>query len=536
MGAQMSMVESTILTSGSGSILSELDRYERLDVLDRHAAETLNEYCRIKTSVGVAAAKLANVSLYHKILASLPLAIADFCAFFFSLMLSNAVVHELFATTAPHFQVNTLVFTSLILLPIVHLGGLYPGIGLNPAIEFRQLARSLFACLLVISIIGMKFVDVTNWHYPVVAVLTFIIAQPVIVTSRFVARRAASLFPSWGVATFLVATPERGVELYRRLKQRPELGLRPVGLLLDPDQYWGDKFESDQIQGVPIFDIRYTDQAALKHNVTWVVVSGCANRAATPTLDPTLAAIPNRVMLSSNQLDFGLWDRPCAIGSTNGIWLGGSSPSVFSLVMKRGIDLALTVIALIVFFPVILLICMLVKFSSRGPIFYSQKRIGKNGKEFKAWKFRTMLQNADRVLDQHLISNPAARQEWDQKHKLSNDPRVTKIGKILRATSIDELPQLWNVLKGEMSLVGPRPIIDSPTYDAQYVYRYVDEFEAYKSVRPGLTGMWQVECRNRGVYELRIFWDMYYIRNWCVWMDLYLIMRTVKVMLFREGG
>jgi Undecaprenyl-phosphate galactose phosphotransferase WbaP len=515
--------------------LSELERYERLDILDRHAAETLNEYCRIKTSVGVAAAKLANVSFYHKLFASIPLAISDFCAFFFSLMLANAVIHQLFATAGPHFQVNTVVFTSLILLPIAHLGGLYPGIGLNQAIEFRQLARSLFASLLVISIIGMMFLDVTNWHYPIVALLAYVVSLPALVTARFVGRKIASIFPSWGVATFLVATPERGVELFRRLKERPELGFRPIGLLLDPDQYWGDKFESDQIQGVPIYDIRYTDQAALQHKVTWVVVSSCANRAAAPTLDPTLAAIPNRVMLSSNQLDFGLWDRPCAIGSTNGIWLGGSSPSWFSLVMKRAIDFSLTLIALVVFFPVVILLCLLVKLSSRGPIFYSQKRVGKGGKEFKAWKFRTMLEDADRILDQHLIDDPVARQEWDQKRKLTNDPRVTAVGRILRATSIDELPQLWNVLKGEMSLVGPRPIIDSPTYDAQYVYRYVDEFEAYKSVRPGLTGMWQVECRNRGVYELRIFWDMYYIRNWCVWLDLYLIMRTIKVMLFREG-
>ncbi len=206
------------------------------------------------------------------------------------------------------------------------------------------------------------------------------------------------------------------------------------------------------------------------------------------------------------------------------------------MIAKRAIELTLTLAALTVFSPAILVLCLLVKLSSRGPIFYNQRRIGKGGREFKAWKFRTMQQNADKVLEQYLASNPAAKAEWDEKHKLADDPRVTKIGKFLRATSIDELPQLWNVICGEMSLVGPRPIIDSPTYDAQYVRQYKDEFEAYKSVRPGLTGMWQVECRNRGVYELRIFWDMYYVRNWNIWLDLYLIMRTIKVVVFREGG
>ncbi len=118
---------------------------------------------------------------------------------------------------------------------------------------------------------------------------------------------------------------------------------------------------------------------------------------------------------------------------------------------------------------------------------------------------------------------------------MKNDPRVTAIGKLLRATSLDELPQLWNVLKGEMSLVGPRPIVDSPSYDASYVRQYRDEFEAYKTVRPGLTGLWQVRCRNNGVYDLRIYWDMYYIRNWSIWLDLYLIMRTIKTVVMREG-
>ena len=126
--------------------------------------------------------------------------------------------------------------------------------------------------------------------------------------------------------------------------------------------------------------------------------------------------------------------------------------------------------------------------------------------------------------------------EWEETHKLSNDPRVTTIGKFLRATSFDELPQLWNILRGEMSLVGPRPIIDSPTYDASYIHQYPDEFEAYKTVRPGLTGLWQVKCRNNGVYELRIYWDMYYIRNWSIWLDLYLIMRTIKTVVMLEGS
>ena len=147
-----------------------------------------------------------------------------------------------------------------------------------------------------------------------------------------------------------------------------------------------------------------------------------------------------------------------------------------------------------------------------------------------------MVPNADQVLQQCLQSNPDFRREWEETHKLKNDPRVTWIGRFLRTTSLDELPQLWNILCGEMSVVGPRPIVDSSDYDATYIRDYPREFAVYTSVRPGLTGMWQVTCRNSGVYEMRIYWDMYYIRNWSLWLDLYIILRTIRTVLLREGS
>jgi Undecaprenyl-phosphate galactose phosphotransferase WbaP len=354
-------------------------------------------------------------------------------------------------------------------------------------------------------------------------------------TVRSVARKLAKLCPWWGSPALLVAEPHRGVELFHRMQHEVEQGLRPVGLLVDPEDYW--KVAGLQEKGgVPCFDIRRTTEIAETLGATWVVVSPCANRETTPALDSALASIPNRILLSSNHLDMGLWDQMFCVGSQTGLRFGGAHSSSLKLAMKRCLDVVLTLGILLAGLPAWAVICALVRLSSRGPIFYSQKRIGRGGKEFRAWKFRSMQLNADRVLEQYLARNPAARREWDETHKLANDPRVTRIGKFLRATSFDELPQLWNVLLGDMSLVGPRPIIDSPTYDAAYVHDYPDEFEAYTTVRPGLTGLWQVRCRNNGVYELRIYWDMYYIRNWCIWLDLYLIMRTVKTVLFREGA
>jgi Undecaprenyl-phosphate galactose phosphotransferase WbaP len=362
----------------------------------------------------------------------------------------------------------------------------------------------------------------------------FMIAVPVMLVSRFTARKIASKFDFWGVSVFVVAGPERGFELFRRLKSQPEQGFRPRGVLLEPELYWETEAYQANQGKIPTFDIRSADQAALENRVTWVMVSPCANRSF-PSLDPSLTAIPNRLLLSSTQFDMGIWDRLYSVGSTTGFHCVGR-PNSLKLFIKRTVDIGLSLAALFVLAPVLLAICVIVKLSSSGPVLYSQKRIGKGGKEFKAWKFRTMFQNADKVLDAYLSKNPAAAAEWDETHKLTCDPRVTWIGKILRASSLDEIPQLWNVLLGDMSLVGPRPIINSPTYDAQYIEKYSEEFEVYKTVRPGLTGLWQVQCRNRGVYDLRIYWDMYYIRNWCIWLDLYLIMRTVKTVLFREGS
>ncbi|MFL6415460.1 MAG: sugar transferase, partial [Bryobacteraceae bacterium] len=152
------------------------------------------------------------------------------------------------------------------------------------------------------------------------------------------------------------------------------------------------------------------------------------------------------------------------------------------------------------------------------------------GKLFAAWKFRSMVVNADEALSAHLTTHPEAKAEWELTHKLKDDPRVLPVGKWLRKCSLDELPQLWNVLRGDMSLVGPRPIIP------EEISRYGDAAELYKSVRPGMTGLWQVSGRSNLCYEGRVSLDEYYVKNRSVWLDLHILFRTVPTLLFREGA
>ena len=147
-----------------------------------------------------------------------------------------------------------------------------------------------------------------------------------------------------------------------------------------------------------------------------------------------------------------------------------------------------------------------------------------------AWKFRTMFQDAHLVLEHYLEAHPELLDEWKADHKLRYDPRVTKIGRFLRKTSLDELPQLWNVIRGDMTLVGPRPIVTAE------IEKYGDYYGLYTMVKPGITGLWQVSGRNNTTYEERVQLDAYYVRNWSPWMDLYLLLRTIRIVLFAKGA
>ncbi|KTQ98700.1 exopolysaccharide biosynthesis protein [Aureimonas ureilytica] len=197
---------------------------------------------------------------------------------------------------------------------------------------------------------------------------------------------------------------------------------------------------------------------------------------------------------------------------------------------KRSLDILIAVTALILLSPLMLFIIVLMKITDPGPIFFGHKRVGFDGQHFPCYKFRSMATNSAELLQKLLQSDPVAKAEWEASQKLRNDPRVTRIGRILRETSLDELPQLFNVLKGDMSLVGPRPIVDDE------IPRYSHRISAYKRVRPGVTGMWQVNGRSDTSYAARVKFDSYYVRNWSVLLDLRILFKTVGVVLKRDGS
>ena len=197
---------------------------------------------------------------------------------------------------------------------------------------------------------------------------------------------------------------------------------------------------------------------------------------------------------------------------------------------KRLFDLVTTILGSIVLLPFLLGLALLVAVDNRGRVIFAHRRVGRNGKEFNCYKFQTMVPDAQEKLQEYLAQNPEARKEWEENFKLTNDPRVTKLGAFLRKTSLDELPQIWNVIIGDMSLVGPRPIVRDE------VPRYHENIREYYQVRPGITGMWQASGRSDTTYEERVAMDTWYVRNWSIWVDLMYLFKTFKAVLVGKGA
>lgn len=203
----------------------------------------------------------------------------------------------------------------------------------------------------------------------------------------------------------------------------------------------------------------------------------------------------------------------------------------FEYFVKGIFDFTLTLIGTICICPILFYVSYRIKKEDHGPIFFAHERIGKNGKPFLCYKFRSMIINSQDMLEKYLADNPDAKEEWERNFKLKDDPRVTPIGKVLRRTSLDELPQIFNVLRGEMSLVGPRPVVEE-----ELDKYYGEKAKLYCTVKPGITGLWQVSGRSDTTYDERVAMDVEYIKNRTLWGDIVILWKTIGVVLMKKGA
>lgn len=331
----------------------------------------------------------------------------------------------------------------------------------------------------------------------------------------------------WTAQTILYGTMPACMALARDLVLRPELGLRPVAILADEEA--GAPTDAAEIAGLPV--ITRGEANIISPGIE---VALCASGDLHVEQADWLARLPLRqifVVHDASALQV-LNPQLRAMGGLLGLELRSAIHMPRNLRLKRMLDLVVAIPLALLALPVIAVLALAVKVADNGPAFYAQPRIGRNGHVFKVYKLRSMYADAEARLAAHLEADSAARHEWERFFKLSDDPRILpRIGQFIRRSSLDELPQLWNVLRGEMSIVGPRPF---PAYHNE---RFDIAFQALRtSVPPGLTGLWQVTDRSDGDLAVQKRQDSFYIHNWSFWLDLYVLLQTLPAVLHGRGA
>lgn len=405
--------------------------------------------------------------------------------------------------------------------------GLYPGVGMSPVDELRWLS---LMTTLVYTVLGsvIFLIREGETYSRLVFLIAWMLSLLIIPVGRGMLRHFASGQAWWGQPVIILGAGKTGELVLRTLLHNPGLGLKPVALLDDDPAKQGTVIGGVAITG----GVAQAPQLAHKLKISYAIVAmpGVDPRRLVQVLETYghcfehLLVIPDLFGLAS------LWVESKDLGGLLSLEVRQQLLLPLPRLTKACIDFLLSVVIGLACFPLLLIIAGLIYLDCPGPIFYTQARLGRNGKTFYAVKFRSMLPHADQILAAYLEQFPEYRQEWEDDHKLKQDPRLTRVGWWLRRTSLDELPQLWNVLRGEMSLVGPRPIVTDE------IPKYEEKYALYTRVKPGITGLWQVSGRNNISYEERVNLDAYYVRNWSVWLDFYILLRTVWVVLMAEGA
>jgi Undecaprenyl-phosphate galactose phosphotransferase WbaP len=413
----------------------------------------------------------------------------------------------------------------LLFLLVFSAIGLYSGISLGSPEELRRLTLS--SVLVSLSLGVMTFSIRGTGSFFTITMLKAIVLSVILVPLTRVSLRLKFANVSWwGYPTVIFGDQAQGEAIINNLMADRGLGLKPVGF------FSSDGIQSE-VRGVPVVG---EDELAelvlsLRGRAYAVVTDSFSSRKRLMAVLTCHRRYFSHILVVPAFAEFScLWVKPKNLGGMLGLEVCQQVFMPSRRFLKRFMDLILTVILGLVLAPLLLLIAIAIKIDSRGPVLYRQRRIGRGGREFLAWKFRSMLTDADRTLQQYLEENPVFMEEWVASRKLKNDPRTTRLGRLLRRTSLDELPQLWNVIRGEMSLVGPRPIVQ------EEISRYGADYETYTWVMGGLTGLWQVSGRSETSYRKRIAYDRFYVHNWSVWLDICILFRTVSTVLSRVGA
>jgi Undecaprenyl-phosphate galactose phosphotransferase WbaP len=405
--------------------------------------------------------------------------------------------------------------------------GLYPGYGLGQVEELRRQTFALFATVAIITVLAfasqvgglLSRMLLFGWC------LGLLVLAPL---ARYLVKRAVIMVGLWGKPVVVLGAEDAGAHVLKILRRERQLGFNPVAVFDNRVAPVGGTLE-----GVP-YGGTLTDAAAVgrkhgidtaifatprmprEHLVKFVNLASLSFRHV--VIIPDLIGITNSAVVARD------------LGGTFGVEINYHLLNPWAQRVKRVLDIVATLIGGALILPLILVLCVLVRVESRGSVFYKDQRMGKDGRLFSCVKFRTMVPDAEDLLQRMLAEDEEMRNEYLTYHKLRDDPRVTRVGRFLRKTSLDELPQLWNVLRGEMSLVGPRPYLPRESEDIGTTQKDI------LRVTPGITGPWQVAGRNDTSFDERVRMDASYVRDWSIWLDLVLLVSTVWCLLFNRNA
>jgi Undecaprenyl-phosphate galactose phosphotransferase WbaP len=403
--------------------------------------------------------------------------------------------------------------------------GLYPGYGLG---QVEELRRQTFASIATITILAiLTYEDGTMFSY----ILFFVWCMGLLILgplTRHVVKRALREVGLWGKPVVVVGADKAGAHMLKVLQQEKDLGFNPVAVFDNRVAPMGGALE-----GVP-YGGTLSDASALgrKHGIDTAIFAMPNTRREHLVKFVNLASLSFQHVIVIPNLG-GITNCTVVardLAGTFGVEIKYNLLDPWAQRVKRMLDVAATLIGGALILPLILSLCLLVRLESRGPVFYLDQRMGRDGRLFSCVKFRTMVLDAESLLQQILAEDETMRNEYLIYHKLRDDPRVTRIGRFLRKTSLDELPQLWNVLRGEMSLVGPRPYLPRESEDIGNTQKEI------LRVTPGITGPWQVAGRNHASFSERVHMDATYVRDWSIWLDIVLLAETAWGLLFSRNA
>ncbi len=395
--------------------------------------------------------ELAVTPLVRSWLTIAPLIASDLLALFLSTLISFCILR--LCGPLPVSGIHRIMTIMSATLVVGFLfSGLYSIVGVNPVVELRQFSR--ITSLVFIVATSASYIVGARSHWRIFFALEWIISLPLLPAMRSLIRPKCAAMPWWGQPALVFGAPAQAAELAQLILDQPSCGIRPIVIVADDDSYSLDSHE------LPVLNHDRAQHLVRRARLSYGVILDSADSSQRQSAVARAMSVPlSHVLVMSSKVDLPtLWRDTCECAGMPAVEVQNRLIMPWPRMIKRTSDLVLTIVGGLLLVPFLILIAIAVKLTSRGPIFFGHTRIGKCGRTFKAWKFRTMVQDAPSILARYLAENPQLQEEWEQDHKLKNDPRVTRLGGFLRKTSLDEFPQLWNVIKGEMSLVGPRPL------------------------------------------------------------------------------